>query len=76
MTNKIKDIIDNVDITEEIEKAGDFFYDVIIKEGLSRRAAFFGCIDILMIYGDQKLWTSSQLKDAISRYIDLHLKKE
>jgi hypothetical protein len=76
MTNKIEEIIDNVDITEEIEKAGDFFYDVIVKEGLSRRAAFFGCIDILMMYGDQKEWNSSRLKDAISRYIDLHMKKE
>lgn len=69
---KIENIIDNIDITEEIEKAGDFFYDLIIKEGLSRRAAFFGCIDILMIYGNQKKWDSQELKDAISKYIDLH----
>ena len=76
MTDKIENIIDNIDITEEIEKAADFFYDVIIKEGLSRRSAFFGCIDILMMYGNQKKWNSSQLNDAISRYIDLHTMKD
>jgi hypothetical protein len=73
MSDKIENIIDNVNLVEEIEKAGDFIWDLIIKESISRRAAFFGCIDILMIYGNQKKWNASQLKDAISRYIDLHL---
>lgn len=73
MTEKIENIIDNENLLEEIEKAGDFIYDLIIREGLSRRAAFFGCIDILMIYGYQKEWNASQLKDAISCYIDIHM---
>ncbi len=72
MTEKIESIIDNVNLIEEINEAGSAFWATIIDSSLSRRAAFFGCIDILMIYAKQKKWNADQLKDAIGKYIDLH----
>lgn len=76
MTDKIENIVDSISITEEIDEAGKAIWGIIVDNSLSRRASFFGCIDILMIYGNQKEWNAAELKNAISRYIDLHLKKD
>lgn len=70
---KIESIIDNINITEEIEMGASILFECISNNSLSRRAAFFGCIRILMIYANQKKWTSQQLKDAISKFLDLHI---
>jgi len=76
MTDKVENIIDNINICEEIEDAVEAFTEAIKEHSIPRRAAFFGCIHILMRYGDQKKWTAQQLKDGIGKYIDLHMGKE
>jgi len=60
MTDKVENIIDNINICEEIEDAVEAFTEAIKEHSIPRRAAFFGCIHILMRYGDQKKWTAQQ----------------
>lgn len=68
---KIEDIIDNIDLLDEVDEAAAVFEEVIKEYSLSRRSAFFGCIEILKMYGRQKRWDADELKKAICAYIDI-----